>query len=130
MKKLILIAICFISLQLFAQGNLQFNQVLNSSYDFNTSYYSTTITVPPGKVLKIEGASISEISPPIVRPVYSSYAALTIANVNVFYAYSNQNTCLPLWLGAGTYDIEAAQVNQGSGNYRIGISAIEFNVVP
>lgn len=46
MKKLILIIICFVSLQLVAQGNLQFNQAIYST--------SGSITVPAGKVWKIE----------------------------------------------------------------------------
>lgn len=50
MKSLVLIAICFFSLQLSAQGNLQFNQV---------KMISTSETVPVGKVWKIESAVLS-----------------------------------------------------------------------
>ena len=64
MKKLILIAICFVSLQLSAQGNLQFNQVVNLNYThtipsgFSNSTV-TNITVPAGKIWKIEYSSLS-----------------------------------------------------------------------
>jgi len=46
MKKIITIAILLFSMATYAQGNLQFNQVLNIKN-------GDTYTVPSGKVLKI-----------------------------------------------------------------------------
>ena len=68
MKNLFLIITVFLvaSTLCFAQGNLQFNEV--KYYEINqptspTTYIKThlTITVPPGKVLKLESGSVSQI---------------------------------------------------------------------
>jgi hypothetical protein len=131
MKKLILIIICFVSLQLSAQGNLQFNQVINISYDFTSSSSEGvigTLTVPSGKVLKIEGASLLRNWGTYFAELVSSYAMIIIADIPVF-ARTNDIRCLPLWLSEGTYDIYSS-FSASSGNFRAGISAIEFNVVP
>ena len=132
MKKILSIVVLLISLSLNAQGNLQFNQVINSEYTFtgNPNNVIATITVPNGKVLKIEGVSLLLVSGTSEFPVYSSYAAVTIAGINVYYSYSYQNTCLPLWLGEGTHNIVVNQTGNTSATHKVGISAIEFNVVP
>ncbi|MDG0972651.1 MAG: hypothetical protein P8O07_00690 [Crocinitomicaceae bacterium] len=131
MKKLLSIAVILISLSISAQGNLQFNQVINSEYTFTGSPDNVigTITVPNGKVLKIEGVSLLRVFGSSEYPIYSSYAAVTIAGINVYYSYSQQNTCLPLWLGEGTHNIVVTQTGNTTSN-KVGVSAIEFNVVP
>ncbi|WP_396140785.1 hypothetical protein [Flavobacterium sp.] len=54
MKKLILILIFFIALGAKAQGNLQFNQVITKSGYLGCGSSSNVLTVPSGKVWKIE----------------------------------------------------------------------------
>jgi hypothetical protein len=54
MKKLLSIIFLLFTLQSFAQGNLQFNQVLTYSGTLNCGQASPTWTVPVGKVWKIE----------------------------------------------------------------------------
>ena len=146
MKKLLFVA--FLATAAFgikAQGNLQFNQVLNFSYG---SSYST----PQGKVLKIE--SINFNSPVIISPltncitgsqtqcIYQSLNYLVLGDIifssNTIYSYTNGGciNCpqtnststtsstfnLPIWLPAGkTVSVLAEGIH---------ISAIEFNIVP
>ena len=111
MKKLILIAICFISLQLSAQGNLQFNQVL--TLDANVG--GNAVTVPAGKVWKIESVAFSN---------NNAYFQIQWGGVNYFVLnnttpYAN----LPFWLPSNESVSLVANVNAK-------VSIIEFNVVP
>tara|TARA_Y100000385_G_C12562894_1_gene412936 strand:- start:131 stop:466 length:336 start_codon:yes stop_codon:yes gene_type:complete len=111
MKKLILIAICFISVQLFAQGNLQFNQVL--ILDANSG--GNSVTVPAGKVWKIESVALSN---------NNAYFQIQWGGVNYFVLnnsapYEN----LPFWLPSNESISLVANVNSK-------VSIIEFNVVP
>jgi len=127
MKKLILIAICFISLQLSAQGNLQFNQVIKVS--------DTPMAVPAGKVWKIEsyqqsnvsgtsnstnGCDVARVRPYIIDgQVYHNIK--NIASGNAGYVYTAENR-MPIWLAAG--QIAATSCPSDF------LSVIEFNVVP
>lgn len=133
MKKFLSIAAVLISLSVSAQGNLQFNQVINISFNFTSSSSEGvigTITVPSGKVLKIEGASLLRDYGTFIAEATYSNAMIIIADIPV-YAQSNDKRCLPLWLSEGTYDIISAFAASGtSPTFRTGISAIEFNVVP
>lgn len=111
MKKLILIIICFVSLQLSAQGNLQFNQVL--SLDANSA--GNPVTVPAGKVWKIESVAFSS---------NNAYFQIKWGGVNYFVLnnttpYAN----LPYWLPSNESVSLVANVNAK-------VSIIEFNVVP
>ncbi len=111
MKKLVLIAICFVSLQLSAQGNLQFNQVL--SLDANSA--GNPVTVPAGKVWKIESVAFS-----------SNNAYFQIQWGGVSYFVLNNTTPyanLPYWLPSNESVSLVANVNAK-------VSIIEFNVVP
>ena len=131
MKNILLILAIAFSIYSNAQGNLQFNQVINISYDFTSSSSEGvigTITVPSGKVLKIEGASLLLNWGTYFAEATYSYAMIIIADIPV-YARTNDVRCLPLWLSEGTYDIYSS-FGASSGNFRAGISAIEFNVVP
>ncbi len=107
----------------FAQGNLQFNQVILYDIPGNTSQ---SITVPAGKVWKIESASTS-------HPCNSIYllnssgqyiAQLYIpGNANL----SSSSLTLPYWLPSsfsGSFRVGDNCVNRGS------VSIIEFNVIP
>ena len=127
MKSLVLIAICFISLQLSAQGNLQFNQVIKVS--------TSTMTVPAGKVWKIESYQQSNVSGTSnstntcdvarVRPyiidgqVYHNIK--NIASGNAGFVYTAENR-MPIWLAEG----QTAATSCPSDF----LSVIEFNIVP
>ena len=111
MKNLILTAICFISLQLSAQGNLQFNQVLI----LDATPAGNPVTVPADKVWKIESVALSS---------NNSYFQIQWGGVNYFVLnnttpYAN----LPYWLPSGESVSLVANVNAK-------VSIIEFNVVP
>jgi len=131
----------------FSQGNLQFNQVilwnLNSSTVSCTGtsvpvgtpmcscLITSTITVPQGKVWKIEAVSVPEISTPW---------ALYIGNFMLFCMKSNsqggevfhQDINFPIWLPSGTYNYKAFLQQCGGNSTFPGSSAsiIEFNVIP
>lgn len=131
MKKLILIAICFISLQLSAQGNLQFNQVLTLSYTGSIPSQSTsslgTLTVPAGKVWKIESGSRVSIVGNFFNKV--SNARFMLDDFTVI-GNSGDPVSYPIWLNEGTYNIYHTQSISGTNSYKWGLSIIEFNVVP
>lgn len=133
MKNILLILAIAFSSASFGQGNLQFNQVVN--YE-NTAFVPTsgsavqgTITVPAGKVWKVETCSYVLVSGGNDFPYTSSNGSVHIGKNTVYYVISNQTTnYLPLWLGEGTYDI--TRYSQSGYTVTIAFSAIEFNVVP
>lgn len=134
MKRIILITICFVALQLSAQGNLQFNQVINQSLvgSVGTTLQSVgSITVPAGKVWKIEAVSYTFVS--VYRQNGTSGYWAYIGDYLVYDGYtgnfSNINNTFPLWLKAGTYDV-TARASSSYPNGTVAISAIEFNVIP
>jgi len=111
MKKLILIAICFVSLQLSAQGNLQFNQVLL----LDASNPANAVSVPVGKVWKIESVALSN---------NNAYVQLEIGGTNFFLANSSVPfEHFPYWVPGGT---SLGLYGSAPGK----LSVIEFNVVP
>jgi len=157
MKKLLSIFLLFFALQCMAQGNLQFNQVINIKN-------GDTYTVPAGKVLKITGIANSaktNFKIPLKRCDFSQGQAFcyydpsnvfvgSIGNVEYFAApngSSNQSTgpysqcslCPPTYDYFNSYIpyvsslpfwLNAGQnitIGQGSGYL---ISAIEFNIIP
>jgi hypothetical protein len=142
MKKIIITIVLLIAVNTIkAQGNLQFNQVKNIEitgttlpYDPNTAVpISTigTITVPTGKVWKIESTSVKENN---LNAIYTTSSFVLLLNSHVAYA-TNQGTnnqpfvFLPIWLSAGSYQVkissQAAQMSAIAS-----ISAIEFNIAP
>ena len=108
MRKFILLAACFFILESKAQGNLQFNQVLNVQF---TPSASTTLTVPAGKVWKLESMVMN-----------SSNAAGCFSYNGTFY-YLRPENC-PFWIGS------EQTITFGAGCSLGMISIIEFNVVP
>ena len=111
MKKLLLTTIYFVSLQLSSQGNLQFNQVL--SLDANSG--GNPVTVPAGKVWKIESVAFSN---------NNAYFQIEWGGVNYFVLNnSTPYANLPYWLPSGESVSLVANVNAK-------VSIIEFNVVP
>ncbi len=112
------------SLKTHAQGNLQFNQVINQNM-------ATAYTVPVGKVFKLEGAmsvvvsgndelrfgtaaGLSDLGKIIAGP----YIYFGTATVNY-----TSNWPFPLWFKAGT-------VISSASSTQMQINGIEFNIVP
>ena len=124
MKNLLLFSFLLFSFSFKAQGNLQFNQVLNLEI---TCCTASAFTVPVGKVWKIEGSMAYSNNYP---------TRITAINGNPMEAYLTGYTylnygilpiTLPYWLPANT------QVSFNTGNtigYKGYVSIIEFNVIP
>lgn len=131
MKNILLILAIAFSSASFAGGNLQFNQVINGEMVAVVPVSSTvigSITVPAGKVWKIEAVSlISSTSPNEWEALGSNNYQVFIDNLNVFHGNA-QYKKTPIWLSAGTYSVKAR--SGSSQNYSFSYSAIEFNVVP
>jgi hypothetical protein len=135
MNKLIVISILILPFTtLFAQGNLQFNQVKNVEVIGSTSSnnYTTTIgsiTVPSGKVWKIESVSSIENSSPMG---FGSYQWNIVTLIGNHLATSSQSSTLlhfPIWISPGNYLVKCVG-SSSPLNILTSISAIEFNIVP
>jgi hypothetical protein len=129
---------------MFAQGNLQFNQVINQTITtplgtgFSGSNNQTlVVTVPAGKVWKIESAHLSyQISTNTKYFVADATNENTqlVLNGGVIAVESDDfyKTPGPIWLAEGTHTfILQGFINSGS-QYRWNafITAIEFNIIP
>lgn len=115
----ILLFVAGFSQQAFAQGNLQFNQVINYTLVGGTAQ---SFTVPAGKVWKIESVAMDYTNTP---NIYLRTPANQI--VASFFTSSSYNNPLPYWLSSG-YTGNFYLSN--SSTYRGSVSIIEFNVVP
>jgi hypothetical protein len=129
----LLILTCALSSSLFAQGNLQFNQV---------KLVSAVQTVPTGKVWKIESIIYNtQIVTATAWPDSYNGTTTNVEAANILLngvsittrkssssaAYQNANslvweTKLPIWLPAGT------TLASSTGVYSLSI--IEFNIIP
>ena len=131
MKHLFTFLLLAISATSFAQGNLQFNQVVNLDFS-GLNVVTSTITVPAGKVWKVNHAgALSTFAAPGNYPVrvVGSFDYISIDNYVIYLPHTNgQSAELPLWLGAGDYDM-LGRFTTGDP-VSISISAIEFNIVP
>lgn len=122
MKILILALFSFLGSQLYSQGNLQFNQVLTGSATLGTNGVSTILTVPAGKVWKIESVN--------GWADCGSRLGITLNTISTLASTSN----FPIWLKAGDTFRLTVLINPGSGsacgpmNYYYSI--IEFNIIP
>ncbi|MBM3429765.1 MAG: hypothetical protein FJX99_02130 [Bacteroidetes bacterium] len=116
MKKIIFIGIFFcLSFVSYSQYNLQLNQVIN--LEFTSS--GTTVTVPTGKVWKIENCLITSIN---------NYACMVLNGTTYYLRQHNTSSSawdnFPYWIGEGK------TVTFG-GNCSPGVlSILEFNLVP
>jgi hypothetical protein len=124
MKNLLLLIItCALSSSLFAQGNLQFNQVISGTGILATNGVSANQTVPTGKVWKIESISGWNDG--------GSRLGLTVNTISVPVS---GNVLFPVWLKAGDVLRFTLLTNPGTGyangpmNYIYSI--IEFNIIP
>ena len=117
MKKLILVAICFVSIQLSAQGNLQFNQVLTiEGTILNGTTLTPEFTPPTGKVWKIEYSNLK-------KNTNCGNQDLEINGVPV----ANNGNTTPIWIN----DQDTVRMKYTCGNtWWYFISVIEFNVIP
>ena len=120
MKKLLFIAICFISLQVSAQGNLQFNQVGSISVSGNMTAFSSFtqgFTVPAGKVWKIELGSFITVTSGLKRPNTVGYVSLFIDGywIQGNFGSELESNTLPLWIEEGAHILEI--VNASGANY-------------
>lgn len=119
-----------------AQGDLQFSQVIN--YDLfvqanGSTYYGTdevTLTVPAGKVWKIESGHLSErITNSNQYHIPGGYLLLD-GSIIAGESSNNYDPKFPIWLSPGTYTI-TLQGGTNSSDYAwtAFVSIIEFNVV-
>ncbi|OFZ66502.1 MAG: hypothetical protein A3D92_05010 [Bacteroidetes bacterium RIFCSPHIGHO2_02_FULL_44_7] len=138
MKSILLILSFVVTGQLFAQGNLQFNQVILQDFNSTVAGWATvtssTFTVPAGKVWKIEHAEAWYYLG--VRSTAGSGFSLYVNNTLLRRSRSSSGNInqggdhFPVWLPAGSYDIIIANETSTSYNFTGSISAIEFNVIP
>ncbi len=140
MKKILVAFICILGLSTFssAQGNLQFNQVIIENFSANIGTWTTstvaTITVPAGKVWKIEHADLW-IQSSLRQTQHSEYS-LFIDNILLrrhkgstgnAHQYASR---LPVWLPAGTYSVIISNEDSSVYDFVGDINAIEFNITP
>ena len=134
MKTILLtLAITFSSI-IFAQGDLQFNQVVTKTGTLTAT--APTYTVPAGKIWKITGVFTGAYR------IQNSFFGLNINGAKIVkvnhasngYGYVNND---PIWLNAGdTVAIYAEEIGNGAvivavnPDYAWTISIIEFNIVP
>lgn len=117
MKNLFFILFIIFGLKAQAQGNLQFNQVINMAF---TAANTTPVTVPAGKVWKIENCMLPSTSNTYAQMQYNG----------VIYNLRQQNTStqvanFPFWFTGGSSLIFGAGGPVGGL-----LSIIEFNIVP
>ena len=121
-----------ISAMSFAQGNLQFNKVLN--FDYPSVYVASngtvlleTINVPIGKVWKITSASSHGTS-------YNGLTRSALAvNSHFLWYQPNSNSLImntPFWLSSGVHEFKVFNNYNSSQEISSAISVIEFNIVP
>jgi hypothetical protein len=125
----------------FAQGNLQFNKAQHLTYTGTISSYKGTIsaiTVPVGKVWKVESGSIlwqwttqgSREFGGITLTIDSQI--LSAGNSGNSYGSFLTFNSQPVWLPSGTYNIEYNIPSNGAlttNPYYAALSIIEFNIV-
>jgi hypothetical protein len=122
---------------LFAEGNLQFNQVKLIEFSCSTPMSGvnypcspSNITVPVGKVWKIEQASAFVDLGQGYSTGTQSYSLYI--NNSLLYSGTPNLSITPMWLPEGIYNIKVT--NQGCSpncnTLRGSINAIEFNIIP
>jgi hypothetical protein len=125
----------------FSQGNnLQFNRAIFSelSQSVGANIYNGvtigTITVPQGKVWKLERVSLIGNFPcGVGQTDYSIFQAILFINNLVIGEYGNYEGFFPIWLPEGTYNFKS-NVTGGCTNYpynlKVSYNGIEFNLTP
>ena len=145
MKTIFFSLLLLLTTAAFPQGNLQFNAV--KFYELSVTQVGTvtatestvSITVPVGKVWKIESAVSNSFDPLTSGSTLATNRAgmILINGKIIFQSSMNLNSpyysqpILPMWLPAGTYTLSIKSSFLSNGNEYVGaFSAIEFNVVP
>jgi hypothetical protein len=128
MKNIFITILFFLlAIQVKAQGNLQFNQVLTLESAVNSCLVCWT--VPSGKVWKIEGFSSNSNDPPsfyVNNKELGYLVGKTFTNTSTIYYGARWGVDFPIWL----------QANHTLGYAAIGTSrnitffVLEFNIVP
>lgn len=138
MKKIILILLFFIALGANAQGNLQFNRVVNFSASQSVANQSSitfqSFVVPNGKVWKIENVMVGKK----FGAGNLTFCSDCAASFNEIISYAcnlsgnyYENGKSPIWLSEGSYNfIIYNNYSSGTSILVASYSAIEFNVVP
>ena len=133
MKKILTIAILLFSMASYAQGNLQFNQVLTYTGSLNnTQQVSSTYTVPLGKIWKIK--YVSNLPFKIVsQGTYADYYAGFGLIVNNIWTYGGNYNELYLKAGdtlkIGYYNQSFQSTYFAGITFDFVISLVEFNIV-
>ena len=152
MKKIFYLLLVMTSFQfLNAQGNLQFNRVVESSNDVvvnsknggsstNRGYtIIETINIPENKVWKVTSFSIMKYSEPYQAGIYVDIydleecvkCAAKMGGIAVFShqtgGYTTNNKLFPIWFSSG--DKELMVVAHDGGRFLVSFSAIEFNII-
>lgn len=143
MKKIYFVFIALLVLLgegLFAQGSLQFNQVIHLEIETiipngaNPNDYpiDTNIVIPANKVWKIESIAAGEEVVGFPKPRVLSGAPLVFLNKSLLYGNTSAAK-LPFWLPAGTHNFYffwgGSNPNVDTRcNWRLSI--IEFNIIP
>ena len=125
MKHLFTFLLVAVSATCFAQGNLQFNQVVNVNGVDNGGNPLTTVTVPAGKVWKITSATwLNEFG--------GFYTQSLCIGTHLLQGYYNTISVarFPIWLEEGDYDVQWCGTPQTAASRTYAISGIEFNVIP
>ena len=134
MKKSILIFLFLLTLGGKAQGNLQFNRVVNYSATQSVGSLSPittqTFTVAAGKVWKIEYVMVAERTAAggagLCQKCSGSFNGIV---AYVSSAYENGKS--PIWLSEGSYNFIISQnYSTATQQLLVSYSAIEFNVIP
>jgi hypothetical protein len=141
MKKILTLLFLVISYLNYAQGNLQFNRVINhvipsatvSAPGTISPSISGSLTIPNNKVWKIESCGYKSATVPEWSLILDNYVLFSYAN---FPGGANNNSywqpSYPIWLPEGTYNWIAKWFNFGAPATFQGasISIIEYNIVP
>jgi hypothetical protein len=125
----------------YSQGNLEFNQVLVLSVPAsggvtvnNTNPLATiSLTVPAGKVWKIESASLLEIGAGVKRPPNTAGVSFDFNNFVLLGrdSFGLLKADFPIWVPEGTYNLNINTCCSATcSNCQGKISVIEFNIVP
>ena len=145
MKQIILLLLLTTSGVLSAQGNLQFNRVINETILFdsfnvnNEQEIFNALTVPTGKVWKITYIVPNQTNytdPTLIFPYAMSSGKFFYRKSGepdysfLFQSNSATEGSNILWLGEGSYDFGCNGASPNAYNYHINIAGIEFNVLP
>ena len=124
----------------FSAEGLKFNKVINIQVnELATTTYGGpigSIEIPEGKAWKITRVTITEGFTPNTpyRTSDVSSVGLYLGDILIFYrpstnGYSNSSyDSYPVWINSGTKQLALGRLQSVGSEYRITISAIEYNI--